>query len=342
MKILLIGGGTGGHILPLVPLARELEKKEIWTEILLADAALDRSLAEQNFTDMTVHFFHADKIRRYASWRNLLAPFTILTSLYRASTVLAEIKPDAIFFKGGFVGFPFLIAARIRFRGITLFSHESDISAGALTKLAKKWCHRTFESFGTPPMPLYYSPEEKPVQKASSLKKKKKAQLLVLGGSLGAQWINETLEKECNDICDKFDVFLVSGKRKQILCSASNFEQTELLPANELSKKLRESDIVVSRAGANSLFEIIAAKKPSVIIPLPSAARDHQRQNAHWFEEKGLCRVLEQDSKKTLLNTLLEAQNDAVMTKKLQKSMIKNAASEIAEIITNTLKKKPE
>ncbi len=341
MKILLIGGGTGGHILPLVPLIRELKKQDINSEVVFADAPLDHSLAEQNFQNIPVHFFRADKIRRYGSWKNILAPFTIIASIYRAIKLLKEIRPDAIFFKGGFVGFPFLIAARLKFRSITLFSHESDISAGALTKLAKKWCHQTFESFGTPPMPLFYSPDQKLAVSASS-KKSGNPQLLVLGGSLGAQWINNAVEKKCHDICKEFDVFLISGKNKKIKCNDKNFSQVELLSALDLAKELREADIILSRAGANSLFEIIAGKKPSVIVPLPSAARDHQRKNAYWFAQKGFCHVLEQDSGKDLISALLKAKNDIVMTSNLQKSVIKNSAPEIAEIIMNTLKKKPE
>jgi UDP-N-acetylglucosamine--N-acetylmuramyl-(pentapeptide) pyrophosphoryl-undecaprenol N-acetylglucosamine transferase len=340
MKILLIGGGTGGHILPLVPLARELKSKKVTVELVVADAPLDRVLAEQNFKNIPIHYFRTDKIRRYLSIKNLLAPFTILTSIHRARRFLQKIKPDAIFFKGGFVGFPFLIVARLNFRAITLFSHESDISAGALTKLAKKWCHHTFASFGTPPAPLYFSPDGK-VTPGASLKKTEKPQLLVLGGSLGAQWINNAVEKECHDICKNFDVFLISGKNKKIECNDKNFRQIELLPALDLAKELHGADLILSRAGANSLFEIIAAKKPSVIVPLPSAARDHQRKNAEWFVKKGLCHVLEQDSNETLLNALLKAQNDTVMTSNLKKSTLKNAAPEIAEIIINTLKQKP-
>jgi len=341
MKILLIGGGTGGHILPLAPLVRELRAKKEEVALIVADAPLDRALAEQNFKDIPVHFFHADKIRRYLSWKNILAPFAILVSLHRASALLKEIQPDAIFFKGGFVGFPFLVAARLKFRDITLFSHESDISAGALTKLAKKWCHHTFESFGTPPAPLYFSPEEKVSDDAGS-PKTDKPQLLVLGGSLGAQWVNNEVEKSCHDICNKFDTLIITGRNKKIGCNEKNFRQVELLPAKELAKELRNADIVLSRAGANSLFEIIAAKKPSVIVPLPSAARDHQRKNAEWFEKQGLCHVLEQDSKENLLDTLLKAQNDDVMTSNLKKSTIRNSAKEITETILNTLKKKPE
>ncbi len=341
MKILLIGGGTGGHILPLAPLVREFKEKKVKVELIVADAPLDRALIKQNFKDIPIHFFQADKIRRYLSWKNMLAPFTIIASIYRAHKVLKEIKPDAIFFKGGFVGFPFLIAARLKYRNITLFSHESDISAGALTKLAKRWCHQTFESFGTPPTPLYFSPDEK-CALSKDLKKTGKPRLLVLGGSLGAQWINNQLEKQCHDICNKFYVFAITGRNKTIDCHLKNFQQVELLPATELAQKLQNADIVLSRAGANSLFEIIAAKKPSVIVPLPSAARDHQRKNAAWFEKQGLCHVLEQDSKENLLNTLLKTINNDVITSNLKRSSIKNSASSIVEIILGILKKKPE
>ncbi len=338
MKILLIGGGTGGHILPLVPLVREFDAKKVKTELIVADAPLDRALIEKSFHDIPVHFFHADKIRRYLSWKNLFAPFRILKSIWQANLLLRTIKPDAIFFKGGFVGFPFLIAARIHHQNITLFSHESDISPGALTKLAKRWCHHTFESFGITPTPLYFSPKEKtPLRETSQ--SSEKSRLLVLGGSLGAQWINTQLEKRCHDICEKFDVLLISGQNKNINCKNKSFRQVELLPATELAKELQNADLVLSRAGANSLFEIITAKKPSVIVPLPSAARDHQRKNAKWFAEKDLCHVLEQESGEDLLAVLLKAQKDDVMTKNLEKSSIKNSAKEIVGHILKILKK---
>lgn len=335
-KVLLIGGGTGGHILPLAPLARELEKQNAQVEIIVADAPLDRALIRQSFSKAKAHYFRTDKIRRYLSIKNLAAPFRITASILRAHKLIKKIKPNAIFFKGGFVGFPFLIAARIWHHKITLFSHESDISPGALTKFAKKWCHRSFESFGTPPMPLYYSPARKasPAEAKTSSDKKN---LLVLGGSQGAQWINEKLEKECNDICNNYNIIAITGRGKKINCTAKNFSQVELLPADELAKKIQKSDIIVSRAGANSLFEIIAAKKPSVIIPLPSAARDHQTLNAKWFKKQGLCHVLNQSQNKKLLKAITEAQNDKVMTSELKKSSIKNSAPAIAKEIIRAI-----
>ena len=190
-------------------------------------------------------------------------------------------------------------------------------------------------------MPLYYSPETESPPKAPS-SDTGKPNLLVLGGSLGAQWINNEVGKHSHDICKNFNVFLLSGRGKNIECNDRNFRQVELLPADELSQKLHKADLVLSRAGANSLFEIIAAQKPSVIVPLPSAARDHQRKNAYWFEKKGLCHVLEQSSTEDLVSTLLKAKSDTVMTSRLKKSSIRNSAKEIAVVIINTLKKKPE
>ena len=102
-KILLIGGGTGGHILPLLPLITELKKLKTNVEIVVADAPLDRSIVEKSFGKNTCHYFKTDKIRRYLSIRNVLAPFKIIASIFRAHTLLKEIKPNAIFFKGIFV-----------------------------------------------------------------------------------------------------------------------------------------------------------------------------------------------------------------------------------------------
>ncbi len=335
-KVLLIGGGTGGHILPLASLLRELEKSKAGVELIVADAPLDKKLVEQSFPNATVHYFKTDKIRRYLSVKNLAAPFKIIASIFRAHSLIKKSKPSAIFFKGGFVGFPFLIAARVWHREIKLFSHESDLSPGALTKFASRWCHASFESFGEKPMPLFYSPEKK----LNAPQKSEKQKLLILGGSQGAQWINQKLEKECAELTKQFDTLLVSGQGKSISCKAKNFRQVELLPADELAQELHNSDIVISRAGANSLFEIISAKKPSIIVPLPSAARDHQTLNANWFAEKGLCHVLLQSSENSLAGEIKKTQNDKILVENLNKSTIKNAATEIAETILKSIKKK--
>lgn len=341
-KILLVGGGTGGHIFPLRNLADELIKRNASVELVVADAPLDRQIVTENFSDITCHFFVTDKIRRYVDIRNISAPFRIANSIRIAAQLLKKSAPDAIFFKGGFVGFPILLAAKMSRWNGKIFTHESDISAGALTKFARRWADISFESFGTPSTPLFFSktPGTAPTKEKTTPPPKKPSlpRLLVFGGSQGSLWINRQLEQNRHDIIKKFDTLVVTGRGKP-LKNCSGIEQVELLPAEKLSTEILRADLIVARAGANSLFEIVAAKKPSVIIPLPSAARDHQRLNAHWFSDRGLCHMLEQHETKKLIDSLQEAQSDIVMTRRIKKSEIKNAAPEIAEKILKMIKK---
>ncbi|MBT3349243.1 UDP-N-acetylglucosamine--N-acetylmuramyl-(pentapeptide) pyrophosphoryl-undecaprenol N-acetylglucosamine transferase [bacterium] len=337
-KILLVGGGTGGHIFPLRNLIDELKKRGAETELVVAEAPLDRKIVKENFGDVKTHFFRTDKIRRYFSMENLAAPIRILKSVRTAQKLLQKINPDAIFFKGGFVGFPFLIAAKLgKFRG-KIFTHESDISAGVMTKFARRVANETFESFGNPQTPLFFSNAEKPAPK-----KEKTTpplfKILIFGGSQGARNLNELFLKNAQSLLKNCHYIVVTGREKKLNFSHPNFEQFEMLPATELSQKIAESDFVISRAGANSLFEIVAAKKPSLIIPLPSAARDHQRKNAEFFAEKNLCHVYEQDSKASFPAAVKSAITDEKMRTALSTSQIRNAAPEIAEKILKFLEK---
>ncbi len=337
MKILLIGGGTGGHILPLRNLADELLKRNVHVELVVADQPIDRQIIAENFTDLPVHFFKVGKIRRYASLRNFLDFFSIIRSFWTAQKMLENIKPDALFFKGGFVGFSFWVAAKflVKFHG-KMFVHESDISSGATTKFVAKSAHTVFRNFGKNATPLFFTPPlERSAQESASGKKK----LLIMGGSQGAEFLNKVF-LECHDkILQEFSVFLVSGPGKKISIRHDNFEQAEFLPALDLARRIQAADVIISRAGANSLLEIIAARKPSIIIPLPSSARNHQVENAQYFSQKNLCHFLSQDeaTPKTLLSLLRSILQDKKMRAALEKEDLKNAAGKIAEkILQNT------
>ncbi len=339
MKILLIGGGTGGHIIPLKNLAEELSKQKHQVEIIVSDSDLDKKITQENFPrNFKIHFFKTDKIHRYLAWQNLFAPFKIIKSIFFAKKLLSQIKPDIVFFKGGFVGFPFLMALFLQnFRG-KIYGHESDIESGKLTKLLSQVADKVFYSFDEPPYPLFFE-EKKSAKKRKT--KNKTPQLLVFGGSQGAQFINELIQNNLEKLTRKFEIFLVTGIGKSISPSLNldqeKFKQTEILTASELREKITESDLIVSRAGANSLFEIISAKKPSLIIPLPSAAKNHQEKNAKFFAEKGLCHIFHQgkDKNSDFYNKLIETFEDKVLRENLSKSKIQNSAKKIAFEITH-------
>jgi len=340
-RILLIGGGTGGHIFPLRNLIDALVKKGAKVELIVSDSDLDKKIITENFTDLPVYFFHAGKIRRYLSWKNLTEPFIIMKSCWKALQLLKEIHPDVIFFKGGFVGFPFLVAAKafFEFKG-KIYSHESDISAGVLTKLASKFSIQTFQSFGTTPMPLFYSPKIEnpptpPLLSNAADHSTKGNKILIFGGSQGAAFLND-MTKRCHDkLLQKYVITLITGVGKKTDLRHDNLTKYEFLPTVELAQKIHESDLVIARGGANSLFEIIAARVPSIIIPLHSVARNHQFLNAVYFEKKNLCRLLEEKytTPETFLSTIEKTMQDELLKKSLKESQIKNSASEIADIL---------
>ena len=210
-------------------------------------------------------------------------------------------------------------------------------------------------------MPLFYSPSSKfdqisPLYKgglrgvnkhkqenttnappqSSFPKREEKKNILIFGGSQGAQFINETFLANAAPLCGKYHITLISGLGKEINFQHKHFQQFPLLPVKELSEKIQSSDLIISRA-SSALFEIIAAKKPSIIIPLPSAAQNHQVKNAQYFKKKGLCKMLLQNKqmKDVFMKTIQETLNDSEIQANLEHSEIKNCAKEIAEKILN-------
>ncbi len=346
-KILLIGGGTGGHILPLKNLSDELLKLGAEVELIVSEQPLDRKIVEENFDtkSISVHYFKTGKIRRYLSLQNFIDFFRIIGSIFAAQKLLKETGPDILFFKGGFVGFPILVAAKylMRFQG-KIYSHESDTVSGITTRFASKYADEVFHSFGDDPMPLFYSPPhvrahnpsprlagELPLIKGAESRKR----ILILGGSQGAEFLNKLVEKNAKSLCEKYNVTLICGIGKEINFKHKNFRQSPFLSADEYAQKIQETDFVVSRAGSSSLFEIICAKKPSLIIPLPSAAQNHQMKNAEFFQKQNLCHVLKQDkeSSENFLKMIEAAMQDKKMEKALQACKIHNSAKKIAKRI---------
>ncbi len=335
-RVLLIGGGTGGHILPLKNLTTELIKKGADVEIVVADNPLDHTIITENFPGITTHFLRTGKIRRYLSLQNIIDSFRIASSVFTARKILKTLQPDVLFFKGGFVGFPFLIAIKylMNFQG-KIFSHESDISSGALTKMLSKHADEVFQSFSlTNPMPLFYTPE-KVIKTSSSQKKSPLPKIFITGGSQGAEFINQLIIQSIDKVIEKYNITLITGPNKKIKFSHKNFKQYEFLPAINISQKILESDLIIARGGATSLFEIIASRKPSIIIPLPSVARNHQMLNAQFFAKQDLCKILEQNhqTKTKLLSLIEKTLHNKTMKKNLAKSNIKNNANIIAQKI---------
>ncbi len=342
-KILFIGGGSGGHILPMMNLMEECIKRGNEASLVVADQGLDRKIADENFGNLglnDVYFLKTGKIRRYFSWQNFVDFLRIFKAIFQARGILKKEKPDVIFFKGGFVCFPILVAARFLFprNKAKMFLHNSDISSGALSGLIGKYCDRVFSNFGEEPLRLFYQggqvektyPNGEGKTSESSLRDSDEAlsplretlagresglsQILIFAGSQGAQFINEIIIENADVICEKYFVTLITGVGKRVDFNHENFEQFEMLSVDDLDARIRKSDLVISRAGA-SVFQVIAAKKPSIVIPLPSSARNHQALNAEYLEGRNLVRVLVQDggSSGKLVGEIGDVMSDEIM-----------------------------
>ena len=339
-RILLVGGGTGGHLLPLKNLADFLAKKGAKVAICASDAALDRQLCEQNFAGFQTYFLPAGKIRRYFSVQNFFDGFKIIGSVFRARKVLKDFAPDILFFKGGFVSAPVLLAAKIMGFDGQIFSHDSDASISKMGEILKKNADRSFWNFEKNGVGRLFFSGEKVKKRVKNMQ----AQILIFGGSQGSAFLNKIFEQNAGKILEKYSVIIISGLGNKIKISKKsnkNFEQFEILSAQKLSEKIEESDGVVCRA-SSAIFQVLAAKKPALVIPLPSAARNHQKENADYFAAKKLIKIFEQkkSNEQNFCAKIDEMMTDSVLKKRLEKVNIENDAEKIGEIILSFAPKK--
>jgi len=314
MKILLTGGGTAGHLLPLLIVVEELRKRDPEAQFLFVGPKSDfnESLAAYG---IEVREVEAGKWRRYLSLKNLSDLFRTLVGIDEAIFYMLKFRPDAVLSKGGFASVPAVLGAWMLH--LPVLTHESDTVPGWANRLIGRCADKVFISF--PGAGKYFVRSKvvlsgNPVRADLSAGDRARGResfdlheemptLLVFGGSQGAQHINQFLLGVMGDVLTKYQVIHV--------CGANNYDElkqkvaglpTELKRRYRVYPYLQEemkdafalSDLVVSRAGANSLAEIIALQKPALVIPLPSAANNHQYLNAKHFAEAGLVLMAEE------------------------------------------------
>lgn len=333
-RILFIGGGSGGHIMPLIPLIRELKEHQLF--LISADQDIDRTINTQYVPEyVQCSYIRTGKLRRYFDLQNFIDIFRTLKAIWTAHLILKNIKPNILFLKGGYVGVPFALANRFFRHNIPLFTHESDQTSGLATRIANRYATQQFGNFLTPPTPLFYVPKEKPTNPYKTDLKK----ILVLSGSLGGVAVNNIIETNAEELLKTYHLTVISGKGKSLQVHNPNFEQHELLSPEKLSDYLHHCDLVISRGGANSLLEIINAKKPSIIIPLPgTSSRGDQYLNAKHFADQNLCHILEQDEaqKTDLLKLIHNVMTNKTMQEALGQTEIMLKAREIAKVLLST------
>ena len=316
-RIILTGGGTAGHVTPNIALLPKLKELGYDIHYIGSYNGIEKELIEP--FGIPYYGISSGKLRRYFSWQNFTDPFRVLKGLSEANKLVRQLKPDVIFSKGGFVSVPVVMAGKRN--KVPVIIHESDMTPGLANKLAfpsaTKVCCNFVET-------LKQLPEGKAVLTGSPIRQELlsgnkiaaldfcgftagKPVILVIGGSLGSVAVNNAVRGALPELLKTFQVIHLCGKGKldQSLVGTEGYVQFEYIK-DELCDIFALADIVISRAGANAICELLALGKPTLLIPLSkNASRGDQILNARSFERQGFSMVLEEEE--TTKDTLLEA-----------------------------------
>lgn len=342
-RIVLTGGGTAGHVTPNIALLPELKTQGYDIHYIGSHEGIEKKLIEE--LDIPYYGISSGKLRRYLDVKNLSDPFKVMKGYMEASALLKKLKPNIVFSKGGFVAVPVVLAAKRR--KIPAIIHESDMTPGLANKICIPAATKICANF---PETLKALPAEKAILTGSPIRRElfkgnrlagldfcgfhaNKPVILIIGGSLGSVIVNEAVREILPKLLEKYQIIHLCGKDKieESLKDTPGYVQFEYIK-KELSDLLDAADIIISRAGANAICEILALRKPNLLIPLSQAAsRGDQILNAASFQKQGFSYVLQEeelsrtsllkaidevyDSKDTYIQAMIKSKlNDSIQT----------------------------
>ena len=307
-KIVLTGGGTAGHVTPNLALIPHLKERGYDISYIGSYEGIEKKLIEE--FDIPYYGVATGKFRRYFDPKNFTDPFRVLKGYGEAKKYLKQIQPDIIFSKGGFVSVPVIrAAASLKIPSII---HESDLTPGLANKLCIPVAAKVCCNF---PETLKYLPEKKAVLTGSPIREEllkgdKEAAyeltgfnkgmpvIMVMGGSQGASAINRVVREALPRLLNDFQVIHICGNDKMdnLLLNMPGYKQFEYV-RTELKDLFAITDLVISRAGANAICELLALRIPNILVPLPlEISRGDQLLNAQSFEDQGYSMVIKEES----------------------------------------------
>jgi UDP-N-acetylglucosamine--N-acetylmuramyl-(pentapeptide) pyrophosphoryl-undecaprenol N-acetylglucosamine transferase len=321
--IILTGGGTAGHVTPNLALIPRLAADGWEIHYLGTDQGIEQKLVA-SYPFVTFHPVKSGKLRRYKDLRNLTDPFRVIVGVNQSAKLMRQLKPNVVFSKGGFVSVPVTTGAKLA--GVPTVLHESDYTPGLANKLSMPFAKVICTTFpetaqalgekahytGTPIRPELFTGDPARGRAFCSFDERLPV-LLVMGGSQGARSINIALRANLDALLTRFQIIHLCGKGwlEPGLENRAGYRQFEYISA-ELPDLLAACDFIVSRSGANSIFEFRALKKPCLHIPLPlSASRGDQILNAKSFQAQGFSRMLLQEGDDLDATAFLQALLDA-------------------------------
>ena len=319
-RIILTGGGTAGHVTPNIALLPKLIDLGYDIQYIGSYNGIEKDLIEP--FGIPYHGISSGKLRRYFSAQNFTDPFRVIKGFGEARRLIKDLKPDVIFSKGGFVSVPVVLAGK-RCK-VPVIIHESDMTPGLANKIAIPSAVKVCCNF---PETLDYLPKGKAVLTGSPIRQEllsgnkiaamdlcgftaDKPVILVIGGSLGSVIVNNAVRKSLPQLLEDFQIIHLCGKGKtdDALKNTKGYCQFEYI-RDELRDIFALADIVISRAGANAICELLALRKPNLLIPLSAkASRGDQLLNARSFERQGFSMVLEEEdlSEESLVSSVRE------------------------------------
>lgn len=348
-SIVFTGGGTAGHVTPNMALISEF-KSEGWDIAYIGSGeGIERGMIEA--INIPFYPIQSGKLRRYFSFKTMLDPFKILIGIIQSFWLIHKIKPDIVFSKGGFVAFPVVVGAWLN--RIPVVSHESDMSPGLANRLCFPFVNKICLTFAA--SKKYFKNQEKLEVTGTPIRQQlfagnsakglalcqfntDKPCLLIIGGSLGAGSINQVIRASLEKLSQEFQVIHICGKGKvdSTLLGKDAYCQFEYVN-EELADLFAAASVVISRAGANSVYELLALEKPHILIPLSAkVSRGDQIQNSHYFQQQGISVVLQDEALNT--ETLLQALHEVIGHKteiinKIKSLIIKSATPKLVAII---------
>jgi len=344
----MTGGGSAGHVTPnlaLIPMLKDLGYE---IEYIGTENGIERKIIEGE--NIKYHCISSGKLRRYFDLKNFTDPFKVLKGVFEATKIIKKEKPNVVFSKGGFVSVPVVMGAK--FNGVPVIIHESDITPGLANKLSAPYATKICVTFpeslehfkknkveltGTPiRAELYEGNREKGLEILGF--KGNKPVLLVIGGSLGSKILNDTIRNNIKGYTEKYDIIHLCGKGNIDLNleSIAAYKQFEYVD-KELTHLFAATDLILSRAGANAIFEFLALKKPNLLIPLSGkSSRGDQILNAESFEKSGYSMVLLEGnlSSEVLLTKLEELnKNKSNFINEMGSTKLNNSVNNIVDLI---------
>ncbi len=337
MKYLFFcGGGSAGHVVPNLAVMNELKYSHRLA--YMGTGGIEKKLV----TEAGYPFFEVDcpKLIRSFTAENLKIPFRLRKAEREALKILEAEKPDLVFSKGGFASYPAVWAAQKL--GIPAVTHESDLTPGLATKLLAKRCKYVLTSFpettmlfqngkhvGSPMRKELFRGDRPRALRKYSLSDDKPV-LLVLGGGSGSKAIDDALFRHLDLLLKHWQILHLTGRcEKEIVRRGYVHRAFE----SDMGSAYAACDCVLCRAGSNTVFEAVALKKPALLVPLERASRGDQMQNAVYFEQRGLCRILRESELSSLPAALDALQKDDDLRFALSASEIGNGTPAILDVI---------